>query len=66
MPAYRTIQAVLTEMYGDEAESFSKFPAFKELFQAVDPVNYCKIAHHKQIGHFQAAFFAPVGCRSAA
>ena len=65
MPAYRTIQAVLTEMYSDEAESFSKFPALAERFRAADPVNYCKIAHHKQTGHFQAAFFAPAGCRNA-
>ena len=35
--AYRTIQAVLTEMYGDEAESFAKFPAYAERFQAADP-----------------------------
>ena len=65
MPAYRTIQAVLTEMYGDEADSFSKFPALAERFQAADSDNYVKIAYHKETGHFQAAFFAPVGLRNA-
>jgi cytochrome c553 len=63
--AYRTIQAVLTEMYGDEAESFAKFPAYAERFQAADPDNYCKIKKHKETGNFQAAFFAPVGLRHA-
>jgi hypothetical protein len=52
-------------MYSDEAESFAKFPAFAERFQAVDPDNFCKIAYHKETSHFQAAFFAPVGCRRA-
>jgi hypothetical protein len=32
IPAYCTIQAVLTKMYSDEAESFAKFPAFVEQF----------------------------------
>jgi hypothetical protein len=65
MPAYHTIQAVLTEMYGDKAESFSKFPALVERFQAADSDNYVKIVYHKETGHFQAAFFAPVGLRNA-
>ena len=65
MPAYYTIQAVLTEMYGDKAESFSKFPALAERFQAADSDNYVKIAYHKETGHFQAAFFAPMGLRNA-
>lgn len=50
--AYRTIQAVLTEMYSDEAESFAKFPAFAERFRAADPDNYCKIKKHKETGNF--------------
>jgi hypothetical protein len=66
MQAYRTIQAVLTEMYGDEAKSFAKFPALAERFQAADPDNFCKIAYHEATGHFQAAFFAPGGMRHAA
>jgi hypothetical protein len=63
MPAYCTIQAVLTKMYSDEAESFSKFPAFAERFHTADKGNYYKIAYHKETSHFQAAFFAPVGLR---
>jgi hypothetical protein len=62
MPAYRTIQAALTKMYGEEAESFAKFPALAERFQAADPDNFCKISYYKETGHFQAAFFAPAGC----
>lgn len=65
MLAYRTIQAVLTEMYGDEAESFAKFPALAERFQAADEDNFCKIAYHDETSHFQAAFFAPRACRRA-
>jgi hypothetical protein len=52
-------------MYGDEAESFSKFPALVERFQAADLDNYVKIAYHKETSHFQAAFFAPMGLRNA-
>jgi hypothetical protein len=59
MLTYWTIQAVLAKMYGDEAESFAKFPAFAERFQAADPYNFCKIASHEETSHFQAAFFAP-------
>jgi hypothetical protein len=65
MPAYWTIQAVLAEMYGDKAESFAKFPAFAERFQAADPHNFCKIAFHEETGHFQAAFFAPASLQRA-
>jgi hypothetical protein len=48
-------------MYGDEAESFAKFPAFEERYRAVDPHNFSRIAFHKGTSHFQAAFFAPTG-----
>lgn len=65
LQAYRTIQAVLTEMYSDEAESFAKFPVFAERFQAANLNNYCKIKKHKETGNFQAAFFAPAGLRHA-
>ena len=65
MQAYRTIQAILAEMYGDEADSFAKFPAFAERFKAADPENFCKIETHKETGHFLAAFFAPAGLRHA-
>ena len=30
-------------MYGDEAESFAKFPAYAERFRVADPDNYYKI-----------------------
>jgi MULE transposase domain len=65
MPAYWTIQAVLTEMYGDEAESFTKFPAFAERFMAADEYSYCYITYHAETYNFQAAFFAPGGIRRA-
>ena len=52
-------------MYGDEAESFAKFPAYEKRFQAVDPVNYSKIKKHKDTSNFQAAFFAPASLRHA-
>jgi hypothetical protein len=61
MPAYCTIQAALTEMYGDEVESFAKFPALVERFQAADLDNFSKISFHQETSHFQAVFFAPVG-----
>ena len=52
-------------MYGDEAESFAKFLAYVERFQAANLDNYCIIAKQKDTGHFQAAFFASVGLRHA-
>jgi len=63
--AYRTIQAVLLEMYGDEADSFAKFPAFAERFQAANPENYCRIQVHKETGHFMGAYFALAGLQHA-
>jgi hypothetical protein len=65
LQAYRTIQAVLTEMYSDKADSFAKFPAYAERFKAADPENFCKIETHKETGHFTGAFFAPAGLRHA-
>jgi hypothetical protein len=61
LQAYCTIQAVLTEIYRDEAESFAKFPAFGERFEALDPNNFCRFAIHIGTFNFQAAFFAPIG-----
>ncbi len=66
MAAYRTIQATIAEMYGDEADSFAKFPALAERFIAADSDNYVKIRTHPTTGHFQAAFFAPAATRHAA
>jgi hypothetical protein len=50
-------------MYGDEAESFAKFPALAERFIAADEYNFCNFAYHSKTYHFQAAFFAPRGIR---
>ena len=65
LQAYCTIQAVLTKMHSDKAESFVKFPAFGERFEAADLDNFCRFAIHVATGHFQAAFFAPAGLRHA-
>jgi hypothetical protein len=65
MLAYWTIQAVLTKMYSDEAESFAKFPALVERFIAVDEYNYCHFSYHPNTCNFQAAFFAPRGIQRA-
>jgi hypothetical protein len=65
MPAYCTIQAVLTEMYSDEAKSFAKFPALVEQFIAVDEYSFCNFSYHNDTYHFQAAFFAPRGIQRA-
>ena len=45
--AYYTIQSVLTKMYSDKAESFTKFLAYTERFKAADLINFYKIAKHK-------------------
>lgn len=65
LQAYRTIQAVLEEMYGEEAESFKKFPAYAERFEAADSENFYKLAFHEATSYFQAAFFAPASLRHA-
>ena len=53
-------------MYGDEAESFKKFPVLAERFIAVDKWNFCGYSYHPKTHHFQAAFFAPRGIQLAA
>jgi hypothetical protein len=63
--AYWTIQAVLTEMYRDKAESFAKFPALAERFIAADEYNFCNFSYYDNTYHFQAAFFAPGGIQRA-
>ena len=52
MLAYQTIQAVLTKMYNDEAESFAKFLTLAERFIAVDEYNFCNIAYHAESYYF--------------
>lgn len=63
--AYRTIQATLLEMYGDESTSFAKFPAYRERFIAADLDNYCKIQVNKETSSFMGIFFAPAGLQHA-
>ncbi len=65
MQAYRTLQAIRTEIDGDEANCFALFPAYRLRFKAADKINYCELLI-APLGHFQAAFFAPRGCRRAA
>jgi hypothetical protein len=52
-------------MYGNKADSFAKFLAYAERFQAADPENYYRIQVHKETGHFIGAFFALAGLRHA-
>jgi len=52
-------------MYGDEAESFAKFPALAEWFIQADSNNYVKIQSHPTTGSFQAAFFMLAATRNA-
>jgi hypothetical protein len=40
MQAWRTIQALLIEIDGDEANCFAKFPAYIERYKAADKFNY--------------------------
>ena len=63
--AYRTIQAVLADMYGNQESSFRRFPVYAERLQAADPLNAVQIINSKSTGHFLAAFFAPAGTRMA-
>lgn len=50
-------------MYGDEAESFAKFPVYTEQFEATDSKNSYYLAFHEATSHFQAAFFASASLR---
>ena len=63
--AYCTIQAILLEMYGDEAESFARFPAYVERYITTDSNNFVKIKLHQATSHFQAAFFALVSTQQS-
>ena len=61
MAAYCTIQAILLEMYSDEAESFAKFLAYAKRYIAANLNNFVKIKLYKATSHFQVAFFALAG-----
>jgi hypothetical protein len=62
--AYRTIQALLVEIDGDEADCFAKFPTYIERYLAVHPYYYTdlKLLPNR---NFEAVFFAPAGCKRA-
>jgi hypothetical protein len=62
--AYRTIQALLVEIDGDEANCFAKFPAYIERYLAVHPCYYADLKLSPN-GNFEAVFFAPAGCKRA-
>jgi hypothetical protein len=64
MQAYRTIQALLIELDGDEANSFAKFPAYIERYMATHLENYADLKLSPN-GNFEAVFFCPAGCRRA-
>ena len=64
LQAYRVKQAILTEMWGDESESFAKFPAYIKRFEDADPRNFAALDTNAA-GQFQAAFFCPGGLRAA-
>jgi hypothetical protein len=40
MQAWRTIQALLIKIDGDEADCFAKFPAYIKRYKAADMFNY--------------------------
>jgi hypothetical protein len=62
LQAYRMKEAVLKELYGDEASSFALFPAYMERFKAANRCNsgVLKTGDDKE---FQAVFFAPKATR---
>lgn len=62
--AYCTIQALLIEIDGDEAESFAKFSIYIERYLAVHPCHYTDLKL-SPTGNFEAVFFAPAGCKRA-
>jgi hypothetical protein len=59
--AWRTIQALLVEIDGDEADCFAKFPAYIKLYKAADRFNYAYLKLSEK-GNFETAFFALAGC----
>ena len=61
MQAWRTIQALLIEIDGDEADCFAKFPAYIERYKAADKFNYAQIKQSER-GNFEAVFFCLAGC----
>jgi hypothetical protein len=64
--AYRTKQALLRELDGDEDEAFAKIPALCQRIQAADKDNYVVTKwSNGNSGKFEAIFVAPVSTRHA-
>src|SRR6266536_4165951 len=51
-------------MWGDESESFTKFPDYIKRFEDTDPRSFAVLAANS-VRQFQAAFFCPGGLRVA-
>lgn len=64
LQAYRVKQAILTEMWGNESESFALFPDYIARFKAADRTNVAYISTLSN-GTFEAVFFCPGGLRNA-
>ena len=64
LQAHRTIKAVIRQVEGSEAESFSKFVHYGQRIKDSDPNNYYHLETDDE-GHFQAFFCAPAGLRHA-
>lgn len=65
LQAYRVKQAILTEMWGDETESFALFPDYITRFKATDSASKAYLSTLAN-GTFEAAFFCPASLRKAA
>ena len=52
MPAYQTIQVVLTKMHSNKAKSFAKFLALAGLFMATDEYSFCNFAYYANTYYF--------------
>lgn len=64
MQAQCTIQALLVEIDGDEANCFAKFLAYIKCYKAADRFNYAQLKLSER-GNFEAVFFALAGCAKA-
>src|SRR5277367_2776458 len=66
LQAYRTKQALLKELDGDEAEAFAKIPALCERIRAADKDNYVvTVWSDGNVGKFEAILVAPLSTRNA-
>jgi hypothetical protein len=65
MQAWRTIQYLLVELDGDEADCFAQFLAYITRYKAVDKRKNAQLKLFER-GNFKAVFFYPASCRQAA